>query len=168
MQLDPFKPGLLILFPHFLFAPSIFTLNICTHTLLVMDSATDKECFRLLDLPAEIRDMIYEHLLFGSAHDTDASQREASLNDGIEIQTNILLTSRQVFREARNTIFRAQMVEITSHGGKLEEMRRRAVMEDGIPLYHPKYKHFCLLEHISKLCLLHSPHSSSLWLKCKL
>lgn len=115
-----------------------------------MESATNKECFRLLDLPAEIRDMIYEHILFGSAHDTDASQREASLDSGIEIQTNILLTSRQVFREARNTIFRAQTVQITSHGGKLQEMRRRAVVEDGVPLYHPKYKLFCLMKHISK------------------
>lgn len=132
------------------------------HTLLVMDSATNKECFRLLDLPAEIRDMIYEHVLFGSAHDTDASQRAASLDDGIEIQTNILLTSRQVRREARNTIFRAQMVEITSHGGKLEEMCRRAVVEDGIPLYHPKDKYFCLLKHTSKFCLPRTLHLSSL------
>lgn len=116
-----------------------------------MDSETGKEVFPLLNLPAEIRDMIYEHVLFASAHITDITQRQASVKKGIQIHTNILLASRQVFQEAQNALLRVQLVQVISHGAKLQDLQQRAAVEDGIPLFHPRFKRFCLLKHISRL-----------------
>lgn len=126
-----------------------------------MDSETTEEFFPLLELPLEIRDMVYEHVLFASAHTTDISPRRAIVDVGTPIHTNILLTSRQVFQEARNVIIGAQLVHVTTHGGKLEDLRTRAAMEDGIPMFHTKYRHFCLLKHFSKLLSSYSLAVSS-------
>ncbi|KAG6363961.1 hypothetical protein INS49_009064 [Diaporthe citri] len=115
-----------------------------------MDSETAKQSFRLLELPPEIRDMVYVHVLFASAHTTDISQRKASLDIdvGTPIHTNILLTSRHVFQEARNVIIGAQLVQVITCGGKHQDLRTGAAMEDRIPTFHTRYRHFCLLKHI--------------------
>ncbi|KAI7779785.1 hypothetical protein LA080_000382 [Diaporthe eres] len=113
-----------------------------------MDSQIAKESFPLLDLPPEVRDMIYERVLFASAHTTDICQCQVCLDVGTPFHTNILLTSRQVFQEARNVLIGAQLVQVVTHGSKLQDLRTGAAMEDGIPMFHTRYRHFCLLKHI--------------------
>lgn len=111
--------------------------------------------------------MVYEHVLFASTRTTDISQRQASLDVGTPIHTNILLTSRQVFQEARNVIIGAQLVQVITRGGKLQDLRTRAAMEDGIPMFHTRYRHFCLLKHISKLLSPYHRIISLFGFKCK-
>lgn len=115
-----------------------------------MDSEVTENLFPLLSLPAEIRDMVYEHVLFASACTTNVPQRQANLEKGVEIHTNILFTNHQVFQEARNVIIGAQLVQVISQGGKLQKLRQGATVEDGIPLFHTRYRLFCLLKHVSK------------------
>lgn len=133
-----------------------------------MDSEIAKESFPLLELPPEIRDMIYEHVLFASAHTTDICQCQVCLNVSTSIHTNILLASRQVFKEARNVIIGAHLVQVVTHGGKLQDLRTRAATEDRIPMFHTRYRHFCLLKHISKLLSPYSLTIANLWVNHKI
>lgn len=81
--------------------------------------------------------MVYEQVLFASAR-------------GIKIHTNILLTSRQVFEEARNVIIGAQLVQVITRGQTPLLWKIAAFLEDGIPLFHSRYRKFCLLKHRSE------------------
>jgi hypothetical protein len=115
-----------------------------------MDSRISSTSFPLLDLPGELRDLVYEHALFASAWTTDTSQRRENLKNGVQIHTNILLTSRQVFEEARNVMIDAQLVKVSIRGGKPQSLRSAAAIEDGIPMFHTRYTKFCLLKHRSE------------------
>lgn len=124
--------------------------NLICKLLATMDSRIPQKTFPLLDLPGELRDMIYEQVLFASAVTTDISQRRANLEKGVQIHTNILLISRQVFEEARNVMIGTQLVQVITRGGVPENWRIAAAIEDGIPLFHPRYRKFCLLKHRSE------------------
>lgn len=115
-----------------------------------MDSRASERPFPLLDLPGELRDLVYEQVLFASAWTTDTSQRRENLKKGVSIHTNILLTSRQVFEEAQNVIIGAQLVKVCIRGGKPQSLQSVAAIEDGIPMFHTRYRKFCLLKHNSE------------------
>lgn len=109
-----------------------------------MDSTISHTTFPLLELPGELRDMVYEQVLFAS------TVGDFGITLGVKIHTNILLTSRQVFEEARNAIIRAQLVQVIGHGQIPLDWMIAAFREDRIPLFQPRYRKFCLLRHRSE------------------
>lgn len=94
--------------------------------------------------------MVYEHVLFASACTEDVLERLKTLGSGFQIHTKILLASRQLFEEARNVLIDAQLVLVDVRGWKPTSLVFAAVIKDGIPLFHPRYSAFCLLEHNSE------------------
>ncbi|KAG8158029.1 hypothetical protein KVR01_012301 [Diaporthe batatas] len=139
-------------------------------------SKVTKDPFPLLELPIEIRNIVYEYVLFepGRVDRRDVEQRLVDIyGDGIEIPTgmilgsrelldqhlvdihgygikiptNILLASRQLFEEARNVLIGAQLVKVNTYGWKNEALRLEAARNDKIPMFHKMYGEFCLLEH---------------------
>jgi hypothetical protein len=115
-----------------------------------MDSTVLIKPFPLMDFPGEIRDMVYEHVLFASADTNDSDQRETNLGYGSEINTNIFLTNRKVFEEARNVLIDAGLVHVSFCGAKLESLLHGAILEDKIQVFHWRYRGFCLMKHQSE------------------
>lgn len=115
-----------------------------------MDSTVPERQFPLLELPLEIREDVYKHVLFASAWTDNIQQRKENLKTGVQIHTNILLTSRQVFEEARNVIIGTQLVQVRVRGSIPSYLKCAAIVEDGIPMFHRRYEMFCLLAHNSE------------------
>lgn len=121
-------------------------------------SVTAVTPFRLLDLPREIRDDIYESSIldlsppdmFINPHRHRNSLRLRKIN------TNVLLTNRQVYWEARDVIVRrAQLIMVSVWcwgSGYLGETFPR------ITAIHPMYRNLCIMSHRSMYQILtHAP-----------
>ncbi|KAK2613200.1 hypothetical protein N8I77_000127 [Diaporthe amygdali] len=113
-----------------------------------MGSETVHKPFRFLHLPAELRDMVYDHVLFAPSFPTNTiDKRLRNINVDAQIHTNILFANRQVFEEAKETILRAGLVLVVSRGFSPEFLRDTVVLVDQIPVLHRKYESLCFMTH---------------------
>lgn len=101
--------------------------------------------FRLLDLPREVRDDIYEAAIFDlSPPDMFWGQGDRDLR---KMDTNVLLTSRQVYWEARDVIVhRAQLILVSVKHWDVEILRNTLT---GITGIDPVYRNLCIMSHRS-------------------
>lgn len=104
---------------------------------------------RFLDFPSEIRDDIYEAILCnlilppGCPHHPDHDHPDRIKM--YRMETNILLTNRQVHREASDVLQkRAQLVYIKARGIMLSSM----LLYYQIPILSAKYKTLAVLNHV--------------------
>lgn len=123
---------------------------------------------QFLKLPGELRNEVYEQVLFDfpapdmarllHAHALGIQHRRGrpepwSIIHG-RINTNILLTNRGVFNEARYIIItRAQLVSIEySHGLNLDYVHYvlRILRYTSIPILPTRYNNFCVMTHSGK------------------
>lgn len=112
--------------------------------------------FRFLNLPREVRDDIYEAAIFDlSPPDMFMRPRDPYSMRRRKMDTNVLLTSRQVFWESRDVIVRrAQLVMVSI------ELRDAAELEDlftalsGFTEIDPMYYNLCVMKHRSKYHIL--------------
>ncbi|KAJ0115570.1 hypothetical protein J7T55_010393 [Diaporthe amygdali] len=132
-------------YPWTLFIPATGTVK-CD--IQEMGSETVHKPFRFLHLPAELRDMVYDHVLFAPSFPTNTiDNRLRNINVDAQIHTNILFANRQVFEEAKETILRAGLVFVVSRGFSPEFPRDTAVLVDQIPVFHRKYESLCFVTH---------------------
>lgn len=105
--------------------------------------------FRLMDLPREVRDDIYEAAIF------DLRPPNLFWEKGDELQkmnTNVLLTSRQVYWEARDvTVHRAQLILVSVKHWDVGYFGFH-ILENtlsGITGIDPMYRNLCIMSHRS-------------------
>lgn len=104
--------------------------------------------FRLLDLPREVRDDIYEAAIF------DLRPPDMFWEEGDELRkmdTNILLTSRQIYWEARDvTVHRAQLILVSVKQWDLETLGIGIWRTlSGVTGIDPMYRNLCIMSHRS-------------------
>lgn len=104
--------------------------------------------FRLLDLPREVRDDIYEAAIFDLSP-PDMFWEEGDLKFR-KMDTNVLLTSRQVYWEARDvTVHRAQLILVSVKHWDLELGITISRTLSGITGIDPMYRNLCIMSHRS-------------------
>lgn len=120
-----------------------------------------EQSFRFLDLPAELRFCIYEFAIIDlPLPDPDSSltyiQNAYIRPTGPNLKwqglhTNILLTNRQIFEEAYNTVVRrAQLIKVTVHGLQVNLSVKHVLAMTQISVLPLEYRDFCVLRHESK------------------
>lgn len=113
--------------------------------------------FDLLGLPRELRNDIYEAAIFDlSPPEMFLFQAEITNFAYRNMNTNILLTNRKLYWEARDLIVRRGQLVIVSatllHSGSIHEPRTPVDILTGwsrITVIHPKYRNLCIMEHRS-------------------
>lgn len=119
-------------------------------------SATAVAPLRLLDLPREVRDDIYEAVIFDLSppdmfmkiDDPDSTQLR-------KMDTNILLTNRQMYWEARDVIIhRGQLIMVSTSFQDLKTIETCLMHTSGITPIDPIYRNLCIMSHHSRYLIL--------------
>lgn len=108
--------------------------------------------FRFLDLPREVRDDIYEAAIFDlSPPDMFMRPQDPDSIRLRKMDTNVLLTSRQVYWESRDVIVRrAHLVMVSIEHRNIDLLEKLLIPLSGITGIDPMYHNFCVMTHRSK------------------
>lgn len=114
-------------------------------------SVTAVTPFRLLDLPREVRDDIYEAAIFDlSPPDMFLRPRDPDSVRLRKMNTNVLLTNRQVYWEARDVIVRrGQLMMISIERHIFPDFKQVLMTLSGITGIDPMYRSLCIMGHCS-------------------
>lgn len=112
--------------------------------------------FRFLKLPQEVRDDIYEAAIF------DLRPLDMFMTPGDpdsiklrKLNTNVLLTSRQVYWEARDVIIRrGQLIMVSLPRERFELFEEYIMALSGITRIDPRYGNLCIMSHHSMYQIL--------------
>lgn len=107
--------------------------------------------FRLLDLPREIRDDIYEAAIFDlSPPDMFICPQDPDSIKLRRLNTNVLLTNRQVYWEAREVIIRrGQLIMVSTSRRDSESIESCLMQTFGITPIDPMHGNLCIMSHYS-------------------
>lgn len=112
--------------------------------------------FRLLYLPREVRDDIYEVAIF----DLSPSDMFMKFDDPDSIKlrnmnTNVLLTNRKMYWEARDVIIRRGQLNMVSTLRQLFKDFEACLMQlSGFKRINPMYRNLCIMSHHSMYQIL--------------
>lgn len=121
------------------------------------ETTTATTPFRLLDLPQELRDDVYETAIFDlSPPEIFISPTWANEFAYRNMNTNIMLTNRKIYWETLDVILRRGqlvMVFATRLHRRMDRDYRSLVHLltgwSGITMIHPKYRNLCIMQHRS-------------------
>lgn len=121
------------------------------------NSTTAGPSFDIMGLPREVRDDIYEDVIFDlSPPDLFLRGPELDPAKFRNMNTNILLTNRKVYNEALDVIERrAQLVLVSATPLRPGVLRNGETpmgiltANSGITMIHPKYRNLCIMTHHS-------------------
>lgn len=112
--------------------------------------------FRFLNFPREVRDDIYEAAIFDlSPPDMFMRPRDPYSRRRRKMDTNVLLTSRQVFWESRDVIVRrGQLVMVSIEFQDAADLEDLFTALSGFTEIDPMYYNLCVMKHRSKYQIL--------------
>lgn len=122
------------------------------------NSVTAVTPFRLLDLPREVRDDIYEAAILDLSPPDMFADPYPEDPDSLglrKMDTNILLTSRQVYWEARDVVVRrAQLIMVSIWCWDFDEFVDLLKTVPVIAGIDPMYRNLCIMSHRSMYQIL--------------
>lgn len=112
--------------------------------------------FRFLDLPREVRDDIYEAAIFDlSPPDMFMKPQDPDSLRLRKLDTNVLLTSSQVYWEARDVIVRrGQLIMVSFKHRNVFHFEKLLKALSGVTGIDPMYRNLCVMKHRSKYQIL--------------
>lgn len=120
------------------------------------DSVAAVTPFRLLDLPREVRDDIYEAAIFDlSPPDMFLRPKDPDSVRLRKMNTDVLLGNRQVYWEARDVIVRrGRLIMMSIQRDIFPDFEEVLTTLAGITPIDPMYRRLCILSHHSMYQIL--------------